>query len=56
MNIIKAIFCLLFFFSINFSFTQDVSGLASQILTLEQNINHKDFVKSWKKKKNTNIL
>ena len=52
MNFIKAIFCLLFFFSINFSFTQDVSGLASQILTLEQNINHKDFVKSWKKKKN----
>ena len=52
MNFIKAIFCLLFFFCINFSFTQDVSGLANQILTLEQNINHKDFVKSWKKKKN----
>jgi hypothetical protein len=52
MKFIKAIFCLLFFFNINFSFTQDVSGLASQILTLEQNINHKDFVKSWKKKKN----
>ena len=51
MNFIKAIFFLLFSFLLNVSFSQDVTSLSNQILTLQENINQKDFLKSWKKEK-----
>ncbi|MDG2370663.1 MAG: hypothetical protein P8M12_08460 [Flavobacteriales bacterium] len=51
MNFLKSFFFLLTIFTVDLSYSQDISSLSGQVVILQDNIAQKSFVKDWKKEK-----